>query len=86
VRLPKNALPGAKGRLELLLSGPVLRNLLFFLCIAMANGGIQTFSVVALGALHDTPAAVATWACRVSCCSAPPACWSGHHRRPHAAP
>ena len=59
VRLPKNARPGAKVGLELLLSGPVLRNLLFFVCIAMANGGIQTFSVVALGALHDTPAAVA---------------------------
>ena len=59
VRLPKNALPGAKVGLDLLLSGPILRNLLFFVCIAMANGGIQTFSVVALGALHDTPAAVA---------------------------
>jgi len=59
VRLPKNALPGAKVGLELLLSGPVLRNLLFFVCIAMANGGIQTFSVVAMGALHGTPASVA---------------------------
>ena len=59
VRLPKNALPGAKVGLELLLTGPILRNLLFFVCIAMANGGIQTFSVVALGSLHDTPAAVA---------------------------
>ena len=46
--------------LDLLLSGPVLRNLLFFLCIAMANGGIQTYSVVALGVLHGTPASVAT--------------------------
>lgn len=59
VRLPKNALPGAKVGLELLLSGPVLRNLLFFVCIAMANGGIQTFSVVALGSLHGTPSTVA---------------------------
>ena len=55
----KHALPGAKVGLELLLSGPILRNLLFFVCIAMANGGIQTFSVVALGALHGTPASVA---------------------------
>ena len=53
------ARPGAKVGLELLLSAPVLRNLLFFICIAMANGGIQTFSVVALGSLHGTPASVA---------------------------
>lgn len=45
--------------LDLLLSAPILRNLLFFFCLAMANGGIQTFSVVALGQLHDTPASVA---------------------------
>jgi MFS transporter, FSR family, fosmidomycin resistance protein len=45
--------------LDLLLSGPILRNLLFFTCIGMANGGIQTFSVVALGVLWATPAATA---------------------------
>jgi MFS family permease len=45
--------------LDLLLSGPILRNLLFFFCIAMANGGIQTYSVVAMAAIHETPAAVA---------------------------
>jgi MFS transporter, FSR family, fosmidomycin resistance protein len=45
--------------LDLLLSGPILRNLLFFTCIGMANGGIQTFSVVALGVLWGTPAATA---------------------------
>jgi MFS transporter, FSR family, fosmidomycin resistance protein len=48
--------------LDLLLSGPVLRNLLFFICIAMANGGFQTYSVVALGELHGTPASVANMA------------------------
>jgi MFS family permease len=37
----------------------VLRNLLFFFCLAMANGGIQTFSVVSLGAIHGTSPAVA---------------------------
>jgi MFS family permease len=42
--------------LGLLLSAPILRNLLFFFCLAMANGGIQTFSVVGLGAIHGTPA------------------------------
>ena len=49
----------AKGGLDLLLSAPILRNLLFFFCLAMANGGVQTFSVVALGKIHGTPASVA---------------------------
>jgi MFS transporter, FSR family, fosmidomycin resistance protein len=44
----------AKGGLELLLSPPILRNLLFFFCLAMANGGIQTYTVVAMQALHGT--------------------------------
>jgi MFS transporter, FSR family, fosmidomycin resistance protein len=51
--------PGAKVGLDLLLSPAILRNLLFFLCLAMANGGIQTYAVVALGAIHGTPASVA---------------------------
>ena len=46
--------PTAGVGLDLLLSAPVLRNLLFFLCIGMANGGIQTYSVVALGQLYGT--------------------------------
>jgi MFS family permease len=45
--------------LDLLLSAPILRNLLFFFCLAMANGGIQTYSVVGLGAIHGTPASAA---------------------------
>jgi predicted MFS family arabinose efflux permease len=45
--------------LDLLLSAPILRNLLFFFCLAMAGGGIQTFSVVGLGELHGTPDSVA---------------------------
>ncbi|MBV8192020.1 MAG: MFS transporter, partial [Alphaproteobacteria bacterium] len=49
----------AKVGFDLLLSGPILRNLLFFFCLAMANGGVQTFSVVALGKIHGTPASVA---------------------------
>jgi MFS family permease len=44
---------------SLLLSGPILRNLLFFFCLAMSNGGIQTFAVVSLAALHGTSAKVA---------------------------
>ncbi len=49
----------AKVGLDLLLSPPILRNLLFFFCLAMANGGIQTFTVVGMGAIHGTPASVA---------------------------
>jgi MFS family permease len=62
---PPSAPAGAAKRssapvgLDLLLSGPILRNLLFFCCIGMANGGVQTFSVVALGVLWGTPAASA---------------------------
>ncbi len=44
---------------DLLLSPPILRNLLFFFCLAMANGGIQTYAVVSLAAIHGTPAATA---------------------------
>jgi MFS transporter, FSR family, fosmidomycin resistance protein len=53
------AMSNTKVGLDLLLSGPILRNLLFFFCLAMANGGIQTFGVVSLGAIHGTPAATA---------------------------
>ena len=63
IHAPATAASARKARqvgLDLLLSAPVLRNLLFFLCLAMANGGIQTYSVVALGVLHGTPASVAT--------------------------
>ena len=49
----------AKVGLGLLVSPPILRNLLFFFCLAMASGGIQTFTVVGMGALHGTPASVA---------------------------
>jgi MFS family permease len=62
-RAPRRQAASARGDakvgLELLLSAPVLRNLLFFFCLSMANGGIQTFSVVSLGVLHGTPASVA---------------------------
>lgn len=44
---------------RLLFSGPILRNLFFFMLIALAGGGLTNFSVVALGALHGTPASVA---------------------------
>jgi MFS family permease len=44
---------------RLLLSTPILMNLFFFVLIAMISGGMFNYSVVALGELYDTPAAVA---------------------------
>jgi MFS family permease len=63
-RAPRKAAAAATGDdgkigWSLLLSGPILRNLLFFFCLAMANGGIQTFAVVSLAAIHGTSAEVA---------------------------
>lgn len=44
---------------SLLFSGPILRNLFFFTLLALSGGGLQNFSVVALGLLHGTPASIA---------------------------
>ncbi|MCW5749587.1 MAG: MFS transporter [Alphaproteobacteria bacterium] len=44
---------------RLLFSAPILRNLFFFVLLAMSNGGIQNFSVVALGSVHGTAPAIA---------------------------
>jgi MFS transporter, FSR family, fosmidomycin resistance protein len=42
---------------RLLLSAPILLNLLFFALLAMISGGLYNYSVVALGALYGTPVA-----------------------------
>jgi FSR family fosmidomycin resistance protein-like MFS transporter len=65
--LPKRPRPAARAAarkdekvgLDLLMSAPILRNLLFFLCLGMANNGIQTYTVVSQQALHGTPASIA---------------------------
>jgi MFS family permease len=44
---------------RLLLSPPILFNLAFFILIAVMSNGLNTYLVVALGALHATPPAVA---------------------------
>lgn len=46
----------------LLLSGPILRNLAFYLLLAIFGGGMTNYSVVALNALYDTPLNVANTA------------------------
>ncbi len=61
------AAPRADGASEavgwrLLMSGPILLNLGFFVLLAMMSGGLYNYSVVALGALYGTPVAVANTA------------------------
>jgi MFS family permease len=47
---------------RLLLSPPILLNLGFFVLISLMGGGLNTYLVVALGALHGTPTAIANMA------------------------
>jgi len=47
------------GGWRLLLSGPIVLNLVFFALLAMISGGIYNYSVVALGALYGTPVTLA---------------------------
>jgi MFS family permease len=47
---------------RLLLSPPILRNVAFFLVLSLAGNGVQAFSIVALGALYQTPLAIANFA------------------------
>jgi MFS family permease len=42
-----------------LMSPPILLNLAFFIFISVMGGGLNTYLVVALGALHGTPPAIA---------------------------
>ena len=44
---------------RLLLSAPILLNLVFFVLLAMISGGIYNYSVVALGSLYGTPMSTA---------------------------
>src|ERR1017187_6902466 len=44
---------------RLLLSPPILLNLVFFVLLAMMSGGTYNYSVVAFGALYGTPVTVA---------------------------
>lgn len=44
---------------RLLLSAPILLNLMFFILLAMMSSGLYNYSVVALGALYGTPVTTA---------------------------
>jgi len=45
---------------DLLLSGPVLRNVVFFIVMSASGAGIYSFTIVGLDALYGTPLAVAS--------------------------
>ena len=47
---------------RMLMTAPILLNLAFFLLLSIMNGGLNTYLVVALGALHGTPPAIANTA------------------------
>ncbi|MGD9846679.1 MAG: MFS transporter [Variibacter sp.] len=51
--------PAAEVGWSLLLSGPILLNLLFFVMIALANSGVQNYGVAALDVMRGTPLVVA---------------------------
>ena len=59
VRPPPAEEPANGEGWKLLLSPPLLRNLAFFVALAISAGGLQNYSVVALGALYGTPLSVA---------------------------
>lgn len=46
--------------LGLLMSKPILLNLVFFIMLALISGGLQNYSIVTLSALHNTPAKTAS--------------------------
>lgn len=50
---------GDRDQWRLLMSPPLLRNLLVFVILALISGGLQNYSVVALVAVHATPLPVA---------------------------
>lgn len=57
---PRNGTDKAGASWRLLLSAPILLNLVFFGLLAVISGGIYNYSVVALGALYGTPVTTAT--------------------------
>lgn len=52
--------PDAPSGWRLLFSAPIVRNLLFFMLLAVMGAGLQNYSVVALGALYGMPPAAAS--------------------------
>jgi MFS transporter, FSR family, fosmidomycin resistance protein len=59
VRSAAKASSGTADGWRLLLSAPILLNLAFFVLTSIMGGGLNTYLVVALGALHATPPDIA---------------------------
>jgi MFS transporter, FSR family, fosmidomycin resistance protein len=59
---PRASKSGGPDGWRLLFSAPILMNLAFFALLALMSGGLQYYSVVALGALHATSIATANTA------------------------
>ncbi len=59
ITAPRDAAATTAVGWRLLLSAPILLNLVFFVLLAMMSGGIYNYSVVALGALYATPVTTA---------------------------
>jgi FSR family fosmidomycin resistance protein-like MFS transporter len=53
---------GASAGWQLLLSAPILANLVFYILLSMSGGGLYNYLVATLGALHATPVTVANTA------------------------
>ena len=62
VRTPSEAPKDDKAGWSLLLSGPILLNLLFFVMITFSTTGVQNYSVVALNEAYGTPIGIANTA------------------------
>ncbi len=67
--MPPAGRPAATGRSDagpagwsILLTAPILLNLAYFVLTSIMGGGLNTYLVVALGALHSTPVAIANMA------------------------
>jgi MFS family permease len=56
---PRAKSDGGAAGWRLLMSPPILLNLVFFVLLAVLSGGVYNYSVVALGALYGTPVATA---------------------------
>jgi MFS family permease len=56
---PRDADANVAAGWRLLLSAPILLNLVFFVLLAMMSGGVYNYSVVALGALYGTAVSTA---------------------------
>jgi MFS transporter, FSR family, fosmidomycin resistance protein len=61
-RAPTKARADASATWSVLLTAPILLNLAYFVLTSIMGGGLNTYLVVALGALHATPVGIANMA------------------------